>query len=77
MFVPHSDVDIKKISPKYILSVIDKWKNKGFYPNEVILKKKDILEKNFLKISKFIYDPIGDSSILPTFILCQKARTYF
>ena len=33
------NIDIKKISPKYILAVIDKWKNKGFYPNDVILKK--------------------------------------
>jgi len=29
------NIDIKKISPKYILAIIDKWKNKGFYPDEV------------------------------------------
>jgi len=46
------NVDTKKISPKYILAVIDKWKNKGLYPDDVILKKKDILEKGFLKIYK-------------------------
>ena len=34
------NIDIKKISPKYILSIIDKWKNKGWYPEDVILKKK-------------------------------------
>ena len=34
------NIDIKKISPKYILAVIDKWKNKGFYPEDVVLKKK-------------------------------------
>ena len=34
------NVDTKKISPKYILAVIDKWKNRGLYPNDVILKKK-------------------------------------
>tara|TARA_B100000886_G_scaffold135689_1_gene91556 strand:- start:8799 stop:10823 length:2025 start_codon:yes stop_codon:yes gene_type:complete len=44
------NIDIKKISPKYILAVIDKWKNKGLYPKDVILKKKETLEKNFLKI---------------------------
>ena len=44
------NVDIKKISPKYILAIIDKWKNKGLYPDDVVLKKKEILEKNFLKI---------------------------
>ena len=46
------NIDIKKISPKYILSIIDSWKNKGWYPDDVILKKKDILEKGFLKIYK-------------------------
>ena len=34
------NVDIKKISPKYILAIIDRWKNKGFYPEDVIIKKK-------------------------------------
>ena len=33
------NIDIKKISPNFILSVIDKWKNNGWYPDEVILKK--------------------------------------
>ena len=46
------NIDIKKISPKYILAIIDKWKNKGFYPEDVILKKKESLEKNFLSIYK-------------------------
>ena len=46
------NIDIKKISPKYILSIIDNWKNKGWYPDDVLLKKKDILEKGFLKIYK-------------------------
>ena len=46
------NIEIKKISPKYILSKIDNWKNKGWYPDDVILKKKDILEKGFLKIYK-------------------------
>ena len=41
------NVDVKKISPKFILAIIDKWKNKGFYPQDVILKRKDPLEKNF------------------------------
>ena len=42
------NIDIKKISPRYILAIIDKWKNKGFYPDDVILKKKNTLENNFL-----------------------------
>ena len=54
------NIDIKKISPKYILAVIDKWKNKGFYPDEVILKKKEVLEKNFLKIYKIYQQKLID-----------------
>jgi len=54
------NVDIKKISPKYILSVIDKWKNNGWYPDEVHLSKKDILEKNFLNIYKIYQKKLID-----------------
>ena len=44
------NIDTKKISPNYILSIIDKWKNKGWYPEDVVLKKSEILEKQFIKI---------------------------
>ena len=54
------NVDTKKISPKYILAVIDKWKNKGFYPQDVILKRKDPLEKNFLNIYKIYQQKLID-----------------
>ena len=54
------NVDTKKISPKYILAIIDKWKNKGLYPDEVILKKKNILEKNFLEIYKIYQKKLID-----------------
>ncbi len=54
------NIDTKKISPRYILAVIDKWKNKGFYPNEVILKRKEILEKNFLGIYKIYQQKLID-----------------
>ena len=43
------NIDIKKISPKYILSLIDQWKNKGWYPEDVILKKKRNFGKKFFK----------------------------
>ena len=46
------NIDTKKISPKYILAVIDQWKNKGWYPEEVKLKKREVLEKAFLSIYK-------------------------
>ncbi len=54
------NIDTKKISPRYILAVIDKWKNKGFYPDEVVLKRKDILEKSFLGIYKIYQQKLID-----------------
>ena len=52
------DIDTKKISPNYILAVIDKWKNKGWYPSEVELKKSDLLETQFLKIYKIYQEKL-------------------
>ncbi len=54
------NIDTKKISPKFILSVIDQWKNKGWYPEDVILKKKEILEKSFLSIYKIYQTKLLD-----------------
>jgi len=54
------NIDIKKISPKYILAIIDKWKNKGLYPEDVILKKKETLEKNFLNIYRIYQQKLID-----------------
>ena len=54
------NVDIKKISPKYILAVIDKWKNKGLYPDDVVLKRRETLEKNFLNIYKIYQQKLID-----------------
>ena len=46
------NIDIKQLAPKYVLTIIDRWKNKGYYPNEVIVNQKDIFEKNILPIYK-------------------------
>ena len=46
------NIDIKQLAPKYILSIIDRWKNKGFYPDEVIVSKNDIYEKTVLPLYK-------------------------
>ena len=54
------NIDTKKISPKYILSIIDQWKNKGWYPEDVILKKKEVLEKGFLSIYKIYQSKLLD-----------------
>ena len=46
------NIDVKQLAPKYILAIIDRWKNRGYYPNEVTINKKDIFEKNILPIYK-------------------------
>ena len=57
------NVDVKKISPNFILSVIDKWKNQGWYPSDVILKKGDIFEKGFLNIYKIYQSKLIDLNV--------------
>ena len=54
------NVDVKKLSPKYILAIIDRWKNRGFYPNEVNINKKDIYEKTILPIYKIYQQKLND-----------------
>ncbi len=54
------NVDVKKLSPKYILAIIDNWKNKGFYPDKVILNKKDVYEKTILPIYKIYQQKLTD-----------------
>ena len=46
------NIDIKQLAPRYILAIIDRWKNKGYYPDEVLINKKDIYEKTILPIYK-------------------------
>jgi len=54
------NIDIKQLAPKYILSIIDRWKNKGFYPNEVIVSKNDIYEKTVLPLYKIYQQKLLD-----------------
>ncbi len=54
------NVDIKQLSPRFILAIIDRWKNKGFYPNEVIINKKDIYEKTILPLYKIYQQKLTD-----------------
>ncbi len=54
------NIDSKKISPNFILSIIDKWKNKGWYPKDVILNKRDLFEVNFLKVYKIYQAKLVD-----------------
>ena len=54
------NIDIKKISPNYISAVIDKWKNKGWYPDDVKIKSNEFLEKQFLKVYKIYQSKLLD-----------------
>jgi len=54
------NIDIKQLAPKYILSIIDRWKNKGFYPSEVIISKNDIYEKTVLPLYKIYQQKLLD-----------------
>ena len=54
------NIDIKKISPNFIISLINKWKNFGWYPENVVLKKSENLEKNLLKIYKIYQTKLTD-----------------
>jgi len=46
------NIDVKQLVPRYIIAIIDKWKNKGLYPDEVSTNKKDIYEKTILPVYK-------------------------
>ncbi len=54
------NIDVKQLAPRYILAIIDKWKNKGFYPNEVKINSKDIYEKTILPIYKIYQQKLLD-----------------
>ena len=54
------NIDIKQLAPRYILAIIDRWKNKGFYPNEVIINKKDLYEKTILPLYKIYQQKLTD-----------------
>jgi len=47
------NIDVKKISPQFVLSFINQWKNKGLLPKDVTTKKGVPLEKAILNVYKF------------------------
>jgi len=47
------NIDVKKISPQFILALINQWKNKGLLPKDVVTKKGLPLEKAILNVYKF------------------------
>ena len=54
------NIDVKQLSPRFILAIIDRWKNKGFYPSEVIINNKDIYEKTILPLYKIYQQKLTD-----------------
>ncbi len=54
------NIDVKQLSPRFIISLIDKWKNRGFYPSEVIINYKDIYEKTVLPLYKIYQQKLTD-----------------
>ena len=54
------NIDIKQLSPKFILAIIDRWKNKGYYPEEVKINNKDIYEKTILPLYKIYQQKLTD-----------------
>ncbi len=47
-----NNIDIKKISPNFVLALINKWKNSGWYPKDVKISRGQILETNMLEVYK-------------------------
>jgi len=47
------NIDVKKISPKWILSFINQWKNKGLLPENVNIKKGVPLEKTISNVYRY------------------------
>ena len=54
------NIDTKKISPQFILALIDQWKNKGLLPEEVKLSRKHIFENQILNVYKIYQGKIRD-----------------
>jgi DNA helicase II / ATP-dependent DNA helicase PcrA len=54
------NVDIKQLAPRFILAIIDRWKNKGYYPSEVIINNKDIYENTILPLYKIYQQKLVD-----------------
>ena len=54
------NIDAKKISPQFIIALINQWKNKGLLPDDVKLSKKHIFENQILKVYKIYQKKIKD-----------------
>ena len=75
------NIDIKEVAPKYVLSAIDKWKNRGLIPAKVIPNKKNFNESGILKIYKIYQQKLLDLNacdfgdlIMHTVIIFEKNK---
>ena len=57
------NIDVKQLAPRYVLAIIDRWKNKGQYPNEVTINHKDIYEKTILPVYKIYQQKLTDLNV--------------
>jgi DNA helicase II / ATP-dependent DNA helicase PcrA len=57
------NIDVKQLAPRYVLAIIDKWKNKGQYPNEVTINHKDIYEKTIQPVYKIYQQKLNDLNV--------------
>jgi DNA helicase II / ATP-dependent DNA helicase PcrA len=57
------NIDIKQLAPRFILAIIDRWKNKGYYPSEVLINNKDIYEKTILPLYKIYQKKLIDLNV--------------
>jgi DNA helicase II / ATP-dependent DNA helicase PcrA len=57
------NIDVKQLAPRYVLAIIDKWKNKGQYPKEVVINSKDIYEKTILPVYKIYQQKLTDLNV--------------
>jgi DNA helicase-2/ATP-dependent DNA helicase PcrA len=54
------EIDAKKITPRFILSFLDKWKNKGLLPEDIKEDKFTGLEKSIFKVYKIYQTKIRE-----------------
>jgi DNA helicase-2/ATP-dependent DNA helicase PcrA len=54
------EIDAKKITPRFILSFLDKWKNKGLLPEDIKEEKFTGLEKSIFKVYKIYQTKIRE-----------------
>jgi len=54
------NIDIKQLAPRFILAIIDRWKNKGYYPSDVVINSKDVYEKTILPLYKIYQQKLTD-----------------